>query len=180
MFKKIRILSATSVKLNHSGNCVSDTLVLHSPSSFLTWLLDRCLLAHLYYWHIKCLWGTSSYSTQQAQHLSVCWPLLPLPFPFSGYLWILVCWCALSTVQQMSYHYAEWCFVYSEQIIKVPFSQPLLILFFIFPFHCLTPASNLTMQMASWCQDVTLQLMSPEELLHSQGVQPSCLAVSSL
>ena len=71
-------------------------------------------------------------------------------------------------------------FVYSEQIIKVQFSQPLLILFFIFPFHCLTPGSNLTMQMASWCQDVTLPLMSPEELLHSQGEQPTCLAVSSL
>lgn len=56
----------------------------------------------------------------------------PLPFPFSGYLWTLVCWCALSTVQQMSSHYAEWCFVYSDQIIKVPFSQPLLILCLVF------------------------------------------------
>ncbi|KAI1240297.1 hypothetical protein IHE44_0011756 [Lamprotornis superbus] len=45
---------------------------------------------------------------------------------------------------------------------------------------CLTPASNLMMQMASWCQGVTLPLICPEELLHSQGVQPSCLAVGSL
>lgn len=37
----------------------------------------------------------------------------------------------------MSSHYAGWCFVYSEQIIKVKFSQPLPLLF---PSQCLAPA----------------------------------------
>lgn len=47
-----------------------------------------------------------------------------------------VCWCALSTVQQMGNHYAEWCFVYSEQIIKVKFSRPSLTPLSVFPARC--------------------------------------------